>query len=150
LYGFPEAYRDGLEYLVDQTKGAAYYANWERGEKLTHAAHYYHLTRDRAFIERLTPQYEAFCEEFRSQIAVDPNGLLQKERQCGDIPQVSYFVWHQVLGWRGMRDMAVVWKEVGREDLHDRYAPVAKGLKEAIARAMAESQVAMPDGTLFI
>ncbi|MCL4691624.1 MAG: hypothetical protein KJ060_03835 [Candidatus Hydrogenedentes bacterium] len=150
LYGFPEAYRDGLEYLVDQTKGAAYYANWERGEKLTHAAHYYHLTRDRAFIERLTPQYEAFCEEFRQQFAADPNGLLQKERQCGDIPQVSYFVWHQVLGWRGMRDMAMVWRDIGREDLHDRYAPVAQDLNAAIGRAMAESQVAMPDGTLFI
>jgi len=150
LYGYPEAYRDGLEYLVDQTKGPEYYANWERGEKLTHAAHYFHLTRDREFIERLTPKYEAFCEEFRRQIEADPNGLLQKERQCGDIPQVSYFVWHQVLGWRGMRDLAIIWKEIGREDLYDRYFPVAQGLKEAIARAMATSQVDMPDGTLFI
>jgi hypothetical protein len=150
LYGYEDAYRDGLEYLVDQTKGAAYYANWERGEKLTHAAHYYHLTRDGAFIERLTPKYEAFCEEFRQQIEKDPNGLLQKERQCGDIPQVSYFVWHQVLGWRGMRDLAEIWKEIGREDLYARYSPVAQGLKEAIARAMETSQVDMPDGTLFI
>jgi len=150
LYGFPEAYRNGLAYLIDQSKGPEYYANWERGEKLTHAAHYYHLTRDKAFIEHLTPKYESFCEEFRRQIEADPNGLLQKERQCGDIPQVSYFVWHQVLGWRGMRDLAVIWKEVGRKDLYDRYYPIAEGLRSSIARAMDTSQVTMPDGTLFI
>ncbi|MCC6696680.1 MAG: LamG domain-containing protein [Candidatus Hydrogenedentes bacterium] len=150
LYGFPDAHRDGLEYLVNQTKGAQYYANWERAEKLTHAAHYYHLTCDKAFIERNTPAYEAFCEEFRRQIEADPNGLLQKERQCGDIPQVSYFVWHQTLGWRGMRDMAVIWKEIGRDDLYDRYYPVANGLQQAIAQAMKVSQKDMPDGTLFI
>jgi hypothetical protein len=150
LYGYASAHRDGLDYLVDQTKGAAYYANWERGEKLTHAAHYFHLTHDKAFIERLTPKYEAFCEEFRRQIEADPNGLLQKERQCGDIPQISYFVWHQVLGWRGMRDLALIWKEIGREDLYERYYPVSEGLRSSIARALETSQTEMPDGTLFI
>ena len=150
LYGYLDAHQDGLEYLVGQTKGAQYYANWERAEKLTHAAHYYHLTRDQAFIERNTPAYETFCEEFRRQIAADPHGLLQKERQCGDIPQVSYFVWHQMLGWRGMRDLAVIWKEIGRADLYERYFPVAQGLKEAIAQAMTSSQKDMSDGTLFI
>ena len=150
LYGYKDAYRDGLQYLIDQTKGAAYYVNWERGEKLTHAAHYYYLSQDKAFIERNTSKYIEFCEELLRQIKTDPNGMLEKQRQCGDIRQVSYFVWHQLIGWRGLRDMAIVWKTIGRNDLYERYYPVSKALKDAITQAIIASQTDLPDGTLFI
>ena len=85
LFGFLEAYRDGLDALVKMSKGAgsARCSNWERGEKLTHAAHYYHLTGDATFVEKQTPTYVSYCRKFQRQIAADPHGLLEKQRHGG-------------------------------------------------------------------
>jgi len=149
-YGHPEAHRDGLADLLTMTKGPGYYENWERGEKLCHGAQYYYLTRDAAFIEEHTDAYVALCEEFRRQMAEDPYGLLLKQRQCGDIPEVAHYIFHQTVGWRGLRDMAEVWRQIGRKDLYEQYRPLAEQLKEAIDKGMATATTDMPDGALFI
>ncbi len=151
-YGFLDAYRDGLAALVGMAKGKGpeYYTNWERGEKLSHGAHYYHLTRDAAFIKEHTPSYLAFCEDFRKQMEVDPHGLLRKERHCGDIPERAYCTFHQTVCWRGLRDMAEVWRLIGRDDLHARYRPLADRLRRSLGEAVARSSTRMPDGSLFV
>lgn len=149
-FGLPEAYRDGLAALLGMTKGEGYYINWERGEKLTHGAHYYFLTRDAEFIEAHTDTFVEICEIFRKQMAEDEYGLLTKQRQCGDIPEVAHYMFHQMVGWQGIRDMAAVWKSIGRSDLHDRFRPLADELKAAIDKGMATAVTDMDDGTLFI
>ncbi len=150
MYGFSDAARDGLRDLMGMTKGEKYYVNWERGERLCHGAHYYLLTRDAAFIEEHAEYYASLCDELKTQMEADPNGLLERQRHCGDIAEVSYCTFHQAVCWRGLRDMADVWKLVGRADLHARYAPVAANLKHALYSAIAQSQQTLPDNTLFV
>lgn len=149
-FGHPQAYRDGLGALLDMTKGEGYYINWERGEKLTHGAHYYFLTRDADFIADHTEAFVEICEIFKQQMAEDEYGLLTKQRQCGDIPEVAHYIFHQTVGWQGIRDMAEVWKAVGRTDLYERYRPLADQLKSAIDKGMTEAVTEMKDGSLFV
>ena len=149
-FGYLDAYRDGLREILGMSKGADFYLNWERGEKLSHGAHYYWLTRDSAFIGANTDEYVSICGALAQQIESDPNGLLHKQRQCGDIADVGYFTWHQAVCWRGLRDMAEVWRAVGRDDLAQKFRPVADRFREALLRAIEQSQSKLPDGSLFI
>lgn len=150
LYGYADAYRGALETLLPLTKGHEQYRNWELGEKLTHNAHYYLLTRDTAFIERNTAAYLAICTDFKQQIETGPHGLLQQERQCGDIAEKGYFLFHQAVCWRGLRDMAEVWRLTGREDLHAEFAPLAGRLRTRLLEESAACRTQLEDGTLFI
>ncbi len=150
LYGFTEACRDGLGTLVGLSKGEAYYSNWERGERLSHGAHYYFLTRDQAFIQAHTAEYRTFCEELKQQIAEDPHGILKKQRHCGDISTQAYCTFHQAVSWRGMRDMAEVWKATGEAALGQEYGALAASFREALLKASASSSKTLPDGTLFV
>lgn len=149
-FGAVNAFRDGLTALLEMTKGPGYYENWERGEKLSHGARYYYLTRDSGFIEEHTAAYVALCEEFRRQMAEDEYGLLLKQRQCGDIPEVAHYIFHQTVGWQGLRDMAEVWKAVGRQELYDQYRPLADELKARIDAGMAGAVSEMDNGSLFV
>jgi hypothetical protein len=150
LYGFADACRDGLADLLPKTKGPDAYSNWETGEKLTHAAFYYLLTRNRAFIEQHSATYAKLCQGLADQIASDPNGLLHKQRHCGDIPTVSYCTFHQTVCWRGLRDLAAVWRLVGRDQEANRSAAVATSLRAAIRKAVDAAQKQLPDGSLFV
>ncbi|MBM3289883.1 MAG: hypothetical protein FJY92_06995 [Candidatus Hydrogenedentes bacterium] len=149
-FGYLDAYRDGLREILTMSKGADFYLNWERGEKLSHGAHYYWLTRDPAFVHANTDEYVSMCDALVQQIESDPNHLLHKQRQCGDIADVGYFTWHQTVCWRGLRDMAEVWRAVGRDDLAQRFRPVADRFRDALRRAVEQSESRLPDGSLFI
>jgi len=150
MYGFTDACRDGLAELLPRTKGEAYYSNWERGEKLTHGAFYYLLTRDHAFLERHTAEYTALCQALADQVASDPHGLLHKQRHCGDIPTQSYCTFHQTVCWRGLRDLATVWQLAGNDSASARFRPVAAALHAAIRNAVDAAATRLPDGTLFV
>ena len=62
MYGFTKEAREGLIDLMGMTKGKGFYVNWEWGERLSHGAHYYFLTRGAAFLEKHTERYAALCE----------------------------------------------------------------------------------------
>jgi hypothetical protein len=49
-----------------------------------------------------------------------------------------------------LRDMAEVWKAIGRADLYEDYRPLADQLKAAIDKGMADATTDMPDGSLFV
>ncbi|HOX39875.1 MAG TPA: LamG domain-containing protein [Candidatus Brocadiia bacterium] len=152
LFGFPDESRESLDALVGMAKGSGpdYYTNWERGEKLSHGAHFFLLIRDGDFINRHTAEYQSYCDDFLNQIENDPNGMLRKERHCGDIPVKAYATFQQAVAWRGMRDMAEVWGIVGREDLRAKYAPAAKRLRSALRDAVKKSGSRLTDGSLFV
>lgn len=149
-YAFTKAAEEGLNELVGMSKGEGLYLNWERGEKLSHAAHHYHLTGDAALIRKHTPTYMEYLDSFKEQMDADPNGLLRKERFSGDIPEKSYCTFHQAVCWRGMRDIAEVWRLIGEFDLHKRYAPLANRFKTTLLNAIDQSSQRMPDGSLFV
>ena len=151
LFGYLDAFRDGVATLNRLTKGKEdRYFNWECGEKLSHGAHYYHLSKDTGFVAENTPLYEEYCRDFVRQMETDPLGLLRPERQCGDIPEVGYYPFQQAVCWRGMRDMAAIWKETGRQDLHALFSPAAERLRQSLLKNIALHQRRLPDGTLFI
>ncbi|MHB8994353.1 MAG: LamG domain-containing protein [Armatimonadota bacterium] len=150
LYGYPEACGEGLADLLPMAKGDGYYTNWEWGEKLTHGAQYYLLTRDADFINRNTAQYRQMCQALAEQMAKDPHGLLEKQRHCGDIPEAGYCTFHLMVCWRGMRDMAQVWKLTGHSAESQETEATAARLKSAIQKALDKSVAWLPDGSLFV
>ena len=86
----------------------------------------------------------------KTQIEADPNGLLERQRHCGDIRDVAYCTFQQAVCWRGLRDMAQAWRLISRDDLYARYAPTAASLKAGLLDAIARSQQTLGDGSLFV
>lgn len=150
LYGFTDEARSGLVELLPMTKGDGYYTNWERGEKLSHGAEYYLITRDNAFLETHTPAYVEILEELARQQNADPHGLLEKQRHCGDIPAVDYCTFHQAVCWQGMRNMALAWQLSGNSELAERYGSLARAFRESLLQAVEKSAQWLPDGSLFV
>ncbi|NLN92169.1 MAG: hypothetical protein GX130_02525 [Candidatus Hydrogenedens sp.] len=150
MYGYPQEARAGLTTLLHKTKGAGFYTNWEAGEKLSHGAEYYFLTRDNTFLEEHLDAHTALCETFAKQIQEDPKGLLEKQRHCGDIPDVDYCTFHQAVGWQGLRHMASAWQLAGFSEVADTYAAVADQLRESLLQAIELSSTGLADGTLFV
>ena len=141
-YGYADATRSGLQALLPLSKGTAY-PNWERGEKLSHAAAYWFLTGDTAFIRANTTTYAGLMDTMATQIAADPNGILPKEYEGGDIPTRIYGTHTQTVGWRGMRDMALVWSLIGETALAARYQPIAETFRRNLVAAINSSKVAV-------
>jgi hypothetical protein len=150
FYGFQAEAREGLSRLIGLSKGEQYYSNWERGEKLSHGAEYYYLSRDDDFIAEHAAQYEEIIEELHRQMQVDPHGLLKKQVHCGDIPTVSYCTFHQSVCWRGLRDMARIWTLTGRRERGAEFEVMAASLRDALLKAVSASEQRLPDKCLFI
>ncbi|ADB53531.1 hypothetical protein Cwoe_5122 [Conexibacter woesei DSM 14684] len=138
-YGFTTEARAGLQALVGMSKGTGY-PNWERGEKLSHAAAYWFLTGDTAFIRANTATYASYMAAMAAERARDPNGLLPKEFEGGDIPTRIYGTHTQTVGWRGMRDMALVWRLIGERSLAATYEPEAAAFGRALRTAIDSSK----------
>ncbi|MEW5980540.1 MAG: hypothetical protein AB1898_32545 [Acidobacteriota bacterium] len=149
-FGFAAEQRAIHQTLLGMTKGREQYRNWENGEKLSHGAHYYLLTRDRSFIEANKRSYDFYLEEMSKEIAEDPNGLLKKEPYSGDISAAGYYLHQQAVCWRGMRDMAMLYRELGYRSEGDRYWKLAQRFKRAMDTAVGKSQSELSDGTLFV
>jgi hypothetical protein len=147
-YGFTAVYQAALNSLLPLTKGPDR-RNWEEGEKLKHAADYYRLTHDTAFIENNDATYAAYAADFATQVAADPNGLLEPQQYSSDINHDVYGL-HQIgVAEEGLEAILGVWKEIGRQDLVDQYSSLAAKLKAAYGKAISESSVTLPDGSLF-
>lgn len=146
--GFTDVYRSSLEDLLPLSKGPTQ-RNWEVGTKMYHAVDYYRLTGDASLLEKHEATYRAYGEDLIAQNAADPNGLLERQRYSSDIPAGVYGL-HQIgFAQRGIQDLAEVWRELGRSDLADRYAPFAATLEANYQDAVRRSQVTMADGSLF-
>ena len=147
-YGFTDVYGAALDSLLPLSKGANR-RNWEEGEKLLHAADYYNLTHDKAFIETNEAAYEAYMADFAAQNAADPNHLLERQQYSSDIKHDVYGL-HQIgVALEGMKAILGVWKDVGRQDLVDQYTPLVDSLNTTFGNAVSQSSVTMPDGSLF-
>jgi hypothetical protein len=147
-YGFTDVYGASLDDLLPLSKGANR-RNWEQGEKLIHAADYYNLTHDKAFIDTNEAAYVGYMADFAAQHAADPNHLLERQQYSSDIKHDVYGL-HQIgVSLEGMKAILGVWKDVGRQDLVDEYTPLVDSLNSTFSAAVSQSSVTMPDGSLF-
>ena len=147
-YGYTDVYGAALDSLLPLSKGLNR-RNWEEGEKLLHAADYYNLTQDAAFIANNDASYESYAADFAAQHAADPNHLLERQQYSSDIKHDVYGL-HQIgVALEGLKAILGVWKDVGRQDLVDQYTPLAVSLDSAYSAAASQSSVTLPDGSLF-
>ena len=149
-YGYAAEAHDGLQSLRDMTKGPGNYTNWEMGEKLSHAAEYYHLTGDAEFIRDNTPVWLKMIGELARQMRDDPRGLLEPQRYSGDLTYRSYTVFHQTVCWRGMRDMRIIWQLLGMDEAVAACGDADTVLRQLLQDALLENMDVLPDGSLFI
>jgi hypothetical protein len=151
-YGFTEEQKAIQNSLVGKTKGAgpAQYENWEWGEKLSHAAQYYFLTKDDTFINANKDKYIAYMADMKAQMATDPNNLLEKQRYSGDISGYDYNFHHQAVAWRGMRDLSEIFKILDDNDSYETYSSEATKLKTALLNAVEQSKVELDEGATFV
>ncbi|MBT3375588.1 MAG: LamG domain-containing protein [Lentisphaerae bacterium] len=148
--GYPERAREGLQSLIGMTKGKGQYTNWEFGEKLSHAAEYYHLTGDAEFIRTNAAAHLGMVQRLAEQVAGDPRGLLEPQRMCGDQSYRSYAVFHLTVCWRGMRDLRHIWQELGMEETVAACGSADVRLRRALDVAIRENTTVLPDGSVFI
>jgi hypothetical protein len=147
-YGFLDDARQALEALLPRTRGRS--TNWEQGEKLAAAAAYYLLSGDAAFVRRHTPAYVRYARDFATRRAANADGLLDKQRYSGDINEAVYGLHHQSRAWRGLRDMAEVWRLVGSDRLAATYRAEARSFASSLRAAIARSAIAVSSTETFV
>jgi hypothetical protein len=126
------------------------YPNWKMGQKLVGAALHYRLYRDREFVTQVTPALTAYVSEFARQLAASERGMLQRERFSSDIPDSVYGLHSQAVSWQGLRWMGQVWAETGSAELAARCRRLSDRLGRGLRAAVRQSQVRLPDGSLFL
>ncbi|MDR1102660.1 MAG: hypothetical protein LBL42_02780 [Tannerella sp.] len=126
------------------------YRNWETGEQLSHAAQYYHISGDTAFIRRNKQHFISSMAEYELQMNKPGNdGVLDKQVFSGDIDTRLVYLHHQAVAWRGMRDMAYILQSLGHAE-GEKYLALAATLKSRLTDAVNKSKTVLPDGSVFI
>lgn len=147
MYNYPDEARGLLEFLSKTAFNA--YSNWEKGEQLSHAAAYYAYTHDQTFIKSLAPVYNSYLQDFQNQILTDKHGLLEPQALSSDIATKEYYVYHQGVAWRGMRDMSAILNSLGLLNLENSQHLVSS-FKDSIDRAVTLSKNQLDEHTLFM
>ena len=126
------------------------YPNWKVGQKLVGWALHYRLGRDRAALDAVTPVLRGYVEELEQQLETNDRGLLARERFSSDIPDSVYGLHSQAVAWQGLRWIGIAWIDAGRRTLGARCLRLADRLERGLRAAVRESQVRLPDGSLFL
>jgi hypothetical protein len=109
------------------------------GFKLQLLASFYWLTRDADFVGSQRDHWQREASRIVGNIGAD-TGLLPRENYAGDIFEPVYSLNTNAACWRGLRDLAVVLRDIGEPTDADRYACAAASLRQAIHRAVRESE----------
>jgi len=120
------------------------------GQKLVGSALHFRLSRDRAFLDGVTPALLEYVDEIERRLAVGGADLLERERYSSDIPDSVYGLHGQAVVWQGLRWLGQAWAETGRRDLATRCLALAARLERGLRNAVRRSQVRLPDGSLFL
>ena len=126
------------------------YRNWKMGQKLVGSALYFRLYRDSAYVDRVTPYLRAYMAELGAQIRSNPRGILNRERFSSDIKDSVYGLHSQAIVWQGLRTMASVWTQTGRDSLAAEARALATRLGKGLRSTVRASERRLPDGSLFI
>ncbi|HKB39077.1 MAG TPA: hypothetical protein VKD72_21745, partial [Gemmataceae bacterium] len=109
------------------------------GHKLQLLADYYWVTRDKDGLKELRPKWEPVVAFVRDSRKTD-NGLLPKDRYAGDINEQVYSLNSNAACWRGLRDMAAVFEDIGDKDKAAELRKEAGEFRKVILDAVTKSQ----------
>lgn len=147
-FGFTSVYRQALQDLLPISKGMNR-RSWEYGEKLSHSADYYWLTRDVSLIKENREVYIKIAEDLAAQHAKDPNHLLERQQYSSDVKDYVYGLHQNAMAVYGLQSMVSVWNEIGDHELVDRFGPISEAFRKALEKAVQKSAAILPDGSLF-
>jgi hypothetical protein len=127
------------------------FPNRSAGERMLAAADYLRRFGDTNFVERVTPRFRRDLESFGRQLdTAVPPGLLRRERYGADITGPIYGLHAQVLALQGLRAIADMWTRTSRPQLAAEATQAGDRLEAGLRSAVAASEVAMPDSSLFV
>jgi hypothetical protein len=134
-WGYTEEARRMLVPLLDFSRAGL--ENHQAGHKLNDVARYWWQTRDDAWVRAMRPRIER--EINRLLAKRNEQGLLPKERYCGDIHTPVHSLAVEAKAWRALFDIAPVLRAVGEAELADKAASAAKELRPVLLDAIAIS-----------
>jgi len=149
-YGFADVAKAILRASLHRLSG--HFTAWRAGERLVAGAVYYQLFRDRRFLEEEAGELSQAVKTLASrQITTGPNcGRLRPEPLCSDIPEPVDEVAGQLVAWQGLLAMERVWSSTAHPRLAARARRVGLRLEVALRKAVRESIVRLPDGSIFV
>jgi hypothetical protein len=110
------------------------------GHKLQLLAHYYLVTRDAAYLKEKEPVWTKVIDLIVDNRKTTRNGLVPPDRYAGDINRPVFSLSSNAACWRGLRDMAVVLRDLRQTERADNLAAITKEYKAAILAAVAKSE----------
>jgi hypothetical protein len=123
-----------LDYSVDP--GLKFH---DSGFKLQLLAHYYWLTRDAQFVREQKPRWSR-CVAILTRERDAASGLLPREHYCGDEHEKVFSLNANANGWRGLRDLALVLRQIGDAEEAGPINDTADALREATFAAVDKSE----------
>jgi len=134
-WGYADEAKQMFVPLLDFTRAGL--ENHQAGHKLNDVARYWWQTRDSQWVRQMRPRIER--EVNRILTGRNEQGLLPKERYCGDIatPVHSLAVESQI--WAVLRDLPPILRGAGETELADRVAKAAAEIKPKLKDAVMGS-----------
>lgn len=108
------------------------------GLKLNSLVRWYWQTQDAETLRQLRDKWQPAVDHLLSSRQPE-NGLLPKERYCGDISTPVHSLSVHAKAWRGLHDLAVVLRDVGDDELAAKCRIAASELHAAILQAVGQS-----------
>ncbi len=102
-------------------------------------AHVYWITRDADFVRSRRDLWQPAIDRILSKREKD-TGLLPKENYCGDINTQVYSLNSNANGWRALRDMAAVLRDLGENEESAKLIASAAEFRTAILDALKKSE----------
>lgn len=153
-YGFLADYRANLQTLLGYMKsGPAYptaYQDWEEAAKLVAINRYYDLSGDKAFVDQNLSLIVQYLTDFAQQVKSDPHGILQPQRCCEDNSANAYWSHTELQAWDGWQGILRTLRETGHGNVAASFQPGFNSFNSALHAAVRQSEVWLPDGSLFI
>ncbi|MFG3712457.1 LamG-like jellyroll fold domain-containing protein [Micromonospora sp. NPDC047730] len=149
-FGYAPRTRQTMDEFLVRGQYLDGFTTWERGIKLQAAARYHLQTGDSGLITAHLATFKAWLNDIAAQRSNDPNGLLAKTSLYSDNSARAHGIHHQADVWRGLRDMGVVLRLIGRPDDAAAFTAQADGLRAATLAAIDRSKTQLPDGSVFV
>jgi hypothetical protein len=135
-WGYEDDARRMLVPLLDfLRKGLEHH---QAGLKLHDVARYWWQTRDAEWLRATRPRWEKELNRLLDDRA-GPDGLLPKERYCGDIATPVHSLSVEAKAWRALHDLPPVLRALGDEALAARVARVEADAKPKVLDAVKRS-----------
>jgi hypothetical protein len=137
LYGLTDTARGMTNPLLRYVqKGLGFH---DAAFRLQLLAHVYWVTRDADFVRSRRDLWRPSVDHLLGS-REKGTGLLPKENYCGDIHTQVYSLNSNANGWRGLRDIAAVLRDLGEAKEAARISTAADEFRAAILAALAKSE----------